>query len=102
MSEIKQLMRSDIHTLPPRKTGAKSVRVASRKGLSRAELTVQKTIKGVSKVMGKGKNANTLLGFLLFDPNTQTWKYLIKGRSMASHKSFRTKKMAAVALGEML
>lgn len=88
---------------PEAKPGQLSPRVhIKRKGLSRAELTVRKTVKGVAVVYGKGSNANTYLGSLLYDRVTGTWKYLVKGRKVPSHLSFRTKTMAAVALGGQL
>lgn len=71
-----------------------------RKGISRAELTVGKTVKGKSPVRGKGKNANVLLGYIILN-RQGVWQYQIKGRKMLS-VAYRTKRAAAIAMGEKL
>lgn len=73
-----------------------------RKGLSRAEITVRKVVKGRAEVYGKGKHANTLLGWLIPDVEAKVWRYQIKGRDRLSVPAFGTKRLAAVAMGEKL
>jgi len=97
------LMRSDLMESEPDKPGQLSKRVSEPlKGISRKEMTVGKTVKGKAVVKGKAKNADTILGHLLYDEYRRVWHFQLKRWKMPSAQSFGTKKLAAIAMGKCL